>query len=51
VTARNGFDPRPNPKWGVGIVVAVFGVAIFAGLVVGVTSILVSVAACPGLHP
>jgi hypothetical protein len=49
--ASDGFDPRPRPKWGIGIVVAVFGLAIVAGLVIGVASVLVSVFACPGLHP
>ena len=43
------FDPHPRPKWGVGIVVAVFGLAIVAGMVIGVSSIIVSVAACPEL--
>jgi hypothetical protein len=52
MTLRNGwFDPRPRPKWGVGLVIAVFGLAIVAGLAIGVTSALVSVFACPGLHP
>ena len=50
MTPHNGwFDPRPRALKGVGIVVAVFGLAIVAGMVIGVSSIIVSVAACPEL--
>jgi hypothetical protein len=51
VRPGNGWldHPRPRPKLGVGIVVAVFGLAIVGGMIIGVSSIIVSVAACPEL--
>ena len=45
------FDPHPRPLKGVGIVVAVFGLAIIGGLAIGVTLVLAVFVACPGLHP
>jgi hypothetical protein len=45
------FDSHPRPLKGVGLVIAVFGLAIVAGMVIGVTAVLAVFVACPGLHP